>query len=104
MDAFEKARQKHAKNLERRMRAEAPEVPAPNVPEVPIEKPKKPDTSAVIEVKVILPDGEFSFALCKPGVYQNATRAQLTPANFKNRIREGLKPLLGGVNDIFGRS
>ena|SRR6185369_12108219 len=99
MDTFEAARLKHAKNLERKNRGSAPEVVFIEQPERP-EPPKERSNAASVEVTVTLPDGEFSFTLVKPAVYQNANRAKLNKNEFLNRIREGLKPLLGEVKSL----
>lgn len=103
MDAFELARQKHAKNLERRLRT-APHQPIedvgvvePEVMEVPKEKPVH---EAIIEVKVTLPDGEFSFALSKPNIYANATKSRLTRSEIKRCVENGLSPLFGRLNEL----
>lgn len=100
MDAFERARQKHAKNLERKERTQA--NTSAKV-EAPVEAPKEKAVDvgvALIEVVVKLPDNEYRFTFVKPAVYQNAIRSKLTKNEFKNRITEGLRPLLGGLNEL----
>jgi hypothetical protein len=47
-----------------------------------------------------LPDAEHRYKFVKLAVYQNATRSKLTRNEFKNRITEGLRPLLGGLNEL----
>lgn len=101
MDAFEKARLKHAKNLERRMRAVVPLTTPADEQVVFIETPKErePITAAIIEVKVTLPTGEFDFRLVKASVMQNANPSKLNKNEFRNRIMEGLRPVLGGLSE-----
>lgn len=62
-------------------------------------KESGPITSGFVEVKVTLPNGTFSFTLVKPAVLQNANPSKLTRAEFLNRIRSGLEPLLGGMKE-----
>lgn len=100
MDTFALARAKHAKNMERRARTEAitPESILEEVELVPeLPKEKGLNTSAIIEVRVTLPNGEFSFTLVKPAVFQNANQSRLTKNEFINRIKSGLEPLLGAL-------
>lgn len=101
MDAFEKARLKHAKNLERRLRSQSEVVEVVEEPVVFIETPKEsePLTAAIIEVKVTLPTGEFDFRLIKASVMQNANPSKLNKNEFRNRIMEGLRPVLGGLSE-----
>lgn len=101
MDTFAAARNKHARNLERRLRP-AIEEPEPVEPIVIKEKAVKeagPITAGFVEVKVTLPTGTFSFTLVKPSVLQNANPSKLNRAEFMNRIRTGLEPLLGGMKE-----
>lgn len=97
MDQFAAARNKHAKNLERRLRPAVEELIVE--PIVTKEKAKEPSTSATVEVKVTLPNGEFFFTLIKPAVFQNANPSKLTRSEFINRIRSGLEPILGGMKE-----
>lgn len=102
MDQFEAARVKHAKNLERKERTQSNTAQVEEIPVV-LEAPKekKLDTGiATIEVVVTLPDTEHRYKFVKLAVYQNATRSKLTRNEFKNRITEGLRPLLGGLNEL----
>lgn len=105
MDQFEAARVKHAKNLERKERTQS-NTAAPVEPEVKtqaVEAPKERVMDkgvATIEVIVTLPDTEHRYKFVKLAVYQNATRSKLTRNEFKNRITEGLRPLLGGLNEL----
>lgn len=99
MDQFEAARNKHAKNLERKLRP--PVELAVIEPEVIKEKAvSEPVTSGIVEVKVTLPNGVFTFTLVKPAVLQNANPSKLNRAEFLNRVRSGLEPLLGGMKEI----
>lgn len=98
MDTFAAARNKHARNLERRLRPSI-EDPEPVEPIAIKEKAEGPVTSAVVEVKVTLPSGVFFFTLIKPAVLQNANPSKLTRAEFINRIRSGLEPILGGMKE-----
>jgi len=98
MDQFEAARAKHAKNLERRLRP--PQEEAPEVIKEKAVKGPEPITSAIVEVKVTLPVGGFSFTLIKPAVLQNANPSKLNRTEFLNRIRSGLEPVLGGMKEI----
>ena len=98
MDAFEKARLKHAKNLERRERYEAP---APVVVSVPVaEAPKEKESDAVIEVTVKLPNGSLAFRFVKRDVLSNVPNHRLTKNEFRKVLVEGLVPLLGRVDDL----
>jgi hypothetical protein len=98
MDQFEAARLKALKRQERQARQQAPvEVPAEVV--VPKAKETGPSNAAIIDVTVTLPNGEFSLRLVKPAVFQNASPARLTKNEFKNRLMEGLRPLLGAVTE-----
>lgn len=106
MDAFDQARLKHAKNLERRLRVREPqgidqaeEVSSP-VPNKEPKEQKEPSTAAIITVMVTLPDGGFSFRLLKPAIYQNANKSKINKNEFQNRIIEGLRPLLGGLIEL----
>jgi hypothetical protein len=109
MDAFEAARQKHAKNLERRLRA-TPHEPVEEVgrvePEVqvPSEKPMKQQHEAIIELMVKLPDREIVVRLQKPHVYENTNKAQLNRVELKKCLEAGLRPLMGGLHDVPGGS
>jgi hypothetical protein len=106
MDAFEAARLKHAKNLERKLRTTQhqpiedvgriePEV----LPEVPRTKPKH---EAIIEVKVRLPDNEIVVMLMKPHVYENAIKSRLNKSEIKKCVENGFAPLLGRLHDVSG--
>jgi hypothetical protein len=97
MNTFDLAKLKHAKNLERRTRTEQAIEPVAEPIETPKEKVPGPNSAAVIEVKVTLPTGEFSFTLIKAGVMQNANPSRLNRNEFINRIKSGLEPLLGGL-------
>ena len=103
MDTFEAARQKHAKNLERRTRnikePAAQEVPAQEI-QAPKEKPKS--AAAFIHVKVVLPDRELSVCLMRPQVYQNVVPNRLTKSEIKKCVEDGFRPLLGGLDDVPG--
>lgn len=108
MDQFEQARIKAQKRIERQAKYANKETPAQTEVVVPTAwiapvAPKEKDTSfqaAVIEVKVKLPRGEFSFSLFKAAVLQNANPSKLTKGNFMNCIVTGLEPLLGRVKEI----
>jgi hypothetical protein len=96
MNQFEAARQKHAKNLERRTRVEAqPEAPiAASHIEVPKESP-----DGIVEVTVTLPSGIQRFTLVKRNVFANAVPARLTRQAIINCVVKGLEPLLGVVKE-----
>jgi hypothetical protein len=99
MDAFEAARLKYAKNRERKERTEAVEIAKD--PEAPKKKAERIDSGvATIEVVVTLPDAEHRYTFVKLAVYQNAIRSKLTRNEIRNRILEGLRPLLGGVKEL----
>jgi len=98
MDQFAAAKAKHAKNLERRLRPPQEEAKEPEV--IKEKAITEPVTSAVVEVKVTLPSGGFSFTLIKPAVLQNANPSKLNRTEFLNRIRSGLEPVLGGMKEI----
>lgn len=102
MNAFDLARQKHAKNLERKLRTQGNASVPIAKPEEVVRAPKErgPETGAFVEVKVKLPSGEFAFCLMKPAVFQNAIQSKLTRAAFINCVMRGLEPLLGGVKEI----
>lgn len=100
MDTFAAARAKHAKNLERKLRPSVEEPAVEVEPIVTKEKAKEPLTSAIVEVKVTLPTGEFVFTLVKPAVLQNANPSKLNRFEFVNRIRSGLEPVLGVMKEI----
>jgi hypothetical protein len=69
------------------------------------ETPKeKQDNGLTITVLIQLPDQSFELKFRKASVYQNASRSRLTKQEFKNRIKEGLKPLLGGIDEFPGGS
>lgn len=101
MDQFEAARLKHAKNLERKLRTTPPiEEVRIELPEVPKEKPQEQSRDAVIDVQVTLPNGGFSLRLVKKDVLQNVPApVRLNKNEFRNRLIEGLRPLLGAVHD-----
>lgn len=105
MDQFEAAKLKHAKNLERRLRAQAAEeIEKAEVVYIEHEAfqekaPEERATDAVVEVKVSLPNGGFVFSLVKPSVLQNAVVSKLTKQNFVNGVMKGLEPLLGVVKE-----
>ncbi len=68
------------------------------------EKPKeekkmetKSTKDAVVSVSITLPTGEIKFSFTKRNVFDNAVKSRLNEREFKNCIREALKPLLGGV-------
>lgn len=112
MNQFEEAKLKAQKRIERQAKYAAPQavVPdarTPNVPanaaSVETHKEKRKDTTAAeITVWVQLPDGGFSMKFVKQHVYQNAIRSKLTKQEFSNRIKEGLWPLLGGIDEFPG--
>jgi hypothetical protein len=130
MDQFEEAKRKAQKRIERQAKYAAPQVPdtvrsgadgegaaplssEPLSPQSPIASPavtapetpkEKPNADAVITVWVQLPDTSFSMKLVKRFVYQSAVKSKLTKQNIRNGIIEGLKPLLGGVNELPGGS
>lgn len=97
MNQFDAAKLRAERRIERQAKYEAPapvETPVAKVPS------KEPSTAAFIDVTVTLPDGGFSFRLMKQAIYQNANRSRLNKNEFKNRIIEGLRPLLGGVYEL----
>ena len=96
MDQFEAARLKALKRQERQSR-QTPVEPVEVV--VPKAKEAGPSNAAIIDVTVTLPNGEFSLRLVKSAVFQNASPARLTKNEFKNRLMEGLRPLLGAVTE-----
>jgi hypothetical protein len=98
MNQFELARLKAQKRAERQTN---PAVVVPVEPEAPVApKEKGPSNSAVIDVRVSLPDGEITMQFVKAAVYQNANKSRLNKREFTNRILEGLKPLLGEVKAL----
>lgn len=100
MNQFDAAKLRAEKRQERQAKYEAPvEIPAPIEPVAKVPS-KEPSTAAFIDVKVTLPDGSFSFRLMKQAIYQNAHRSRLNKNEFRNRIIEGLRPLLGGVIEL----
>lgn len=107
MNQFEEAKIRAAKRQERQAKYQVDptkEIAIPRVPEVqqaPIERPKE---DLVIDVKVTLPNGVFTYRFVKPQVLQNIVPSKLNRNEFRNRLLEGLKPLLGGVNEFPGGS
>jgi hypothetical protein len=100
MNQFELARLKAQKRAERQAKPVVTAV-EPVVPVVaPAPKEKGPSNSAVIDVRVSLPDGEITMQFVKAAVYQNANKSRLNKREFTNRILEGLKPLLGEVKAL----
>jgi hypothetical protein len=105
MDQFEEAKLRSQKRVERQAKYAAPQAVETSKegaqvspsPAVAAEVPKENSTAAIIVVTVTLPDKTFSFSLSKAGVYQNANKSKLNANEFQNRIREGLKPLLGDL-------
>jgi hypothetical protein len=97
MNQFELAKLKALKRAERQAKPAPEPVVEPAVIEVP--KEKGPSNAAIIDVKVTLPNGEFSLRLVKQAVFQNASPAKLTKNEFKNRIMDGLRPLLGATTE-----
>ena len=104
MNAFEQARQKHAKNLERRTRAQEkdPVIAAPKPQIAVLLAPKERRSDAVISVTVSLPSGEFSFRFLKRDVLSNVPNHRLTRQEFKRAIVDGLVPLMGRVDELSG--
>lgn len=105
MDQFEAAKLKHAKNYERQHRVKIEPEPLPVVvPDslpVLLQAPKeKPKHAAVIHVMVVLPDREFTFSLTKPHIYQNITANRLNKSEVKKCLEDGLRPLLGSLDDF----
>lgn len=108
MNGFDRARQKYERLKEKKQEA----LPKEDVKEewVAVEVggcappigvlKEKADNSAVIDVTVRLPSGSFAYRFVKPAVFQNATPAKLTKNGFRNCFVEGLRPLLGGVNEL----
>jgi hypothetical protein len=68
-------------------------------PPVVVPKEKEPSNAAIIDVTVTLPNGEFSLRLIKQAVLQNASPSRLNRNEFRNRIMDGLRPLLGEVKE-----
>jgi hypothetical protein len=105
MDQFEAARQKHAKNKDRNDRYRVVEAP-PSMPaeaqEVPIEKPATSVKSSdgILEVRLVLPDGDVLVRFKKPHIYGNAVRSLLTKNEVRKCVMNGFRPLLGGLIDL----
>jgi hypothetical protein len=101
MNQFEAARQKHARNLERKARVETQEhalLPESPIDVSPVESPKEsPD--GIVEVTVTLPSGVQRFTLVKRNVFANAVPAKLTRQALLNCVAKGLEPLLGAVKE-----
>ncbi len=98
MNAIEQAHQRYERNKaarERQAAKAALPVPVVEAPEIPMERPK---SDAVIEVKVLLPTGEFRFTLTKKNVRENVPAHKLTAKEFQRCFTDGLKPLLGDVS------
>ena len=103
MNAFEQARLKHAKNLERRMRAQdKPVIEAPK-PQVPVLlAPKEKSGDAVIEVTVKLPSGNLNLRFIKRDVLSNVPNHRLNRNEFRKAFVDGLVPLMGRVDELSG--
>ncbi len=102
MDQFEAARLRHEKKLAKQLEPKTvqfipiPELrPEPQVPALLVHKEKSQD--GIIEVKVTLPNREFSFSLKKRGVLSNMNPSRATPEEFAKAIKTGLVPLLGAT-------
>lgn len=107
MNQFEEAKLKAQKRMERQARyvQVLPLAPQPPTVTTSTETPKeKQDNGLTITVLIQLPDQSFELKFRKASVYQNASRSRLTKQEFKNRIKEGLKPLLGGIDEFPGGS
>jgi len=107
MNAIEQARHKYFKNLERRQRNAAPQGKADEqlpveetVPVVaaPVLNEKSPD--GFITVTVELPDRQFSFVLRKRNVLSNVQKVYMNRDAIKRAVRNGLEPLLGGMDEL----
>jgi hypothetical protein len=114
MNQFEEAKLKAQKRMERQARYAVPQPSTATIAaglsneslgqgEVAAETPKE-NHSLIITVLIQLPDQSFELKFRKASVYQNASRSRLTKQEFKNRIKEGLKPLLGGIDEFPGGS
>jgi hypothetical protein len=98
MNAFEQAKRRHEKNLERRNRMVQTQVLEVVEPAEPVEMSKeKSKTDAVISVVVSLPSGDLVFSLQKRNVMGNIHPSRLNVNEFKNAMIRGLEPLLGRV-------
>ena len=104
MDAFELARLKHQKNLERRLRTQANQavggpvaVIETSAPVVETPKEKAVNTDGIVQVVVSLPCGEIEMCFRKRNVMANVTKSQMTKGNFQNALVKALEPLLGRV-------
>ena len=104
MDAFERARLKHAKNLERKERSQESAVESPKAPDpVPtVVLRTKPTHEAIVEVKLTHPDGEVVVVMMKPHIYANANKSRLNKSEIKRCVENGFRPLLGGLLDVPG--
>jgi hypothetical protein len=105
MDQFEAAKARALKNQARfrEARERQAEESAIVVPEVPKEKPQEgrmESRDAVIDISVSLPSGGFAIRLVKKDVLKNVPApVKLNKNEFRNRLIEGLRPLLGAVQD-----
>lgn len=100
MDQFEAARLRHEKKLAKQMEPKTEIVvpeprPEPKIPVLLVPKEKSQD--GIIEVKVTLPNREFSIVLRKRGVLSNMNPSKATPEEFAKAIKAGLVPLLGAT-------
>lgn len=109
MDAFELARRKYERNRlsqgrplpKAEIEPEPVQVETVQAVKVPKVEAKPDAKDAVIDVSVTLPTGRFALRFTKADVLRNVQYpAKLNKNEFKNRLMEGLKPLLGAVNDV----
>jgi hypothetical protein len=95
MSTFERAKAKHERKRELASMVK-PVAPIPVVV-APVESKEKPQSDAVIEVLVRLPDREISLVLTKPNVYSNVPKSKVTEAELRKAISNGLAALMGAV-------
>lgn len=105
MNAFEAARIKTEKRLERTARQEAARVDVaviaahpPSPPVVALALKEKGNNDLVITVRVTAPNADYTFTLSKKNIYSHVAPHRIKSDEIKKTIKDGLQKLVGAVD------